>query len=79
MMKQETGGKIINACSIAGQEGFAMLSGYTASKFAVKGLTHAAAKELAKYKITVNSYCPGIVGTSMWERLDEKMMDFLGT
>jgi meso-butanediol dehydrogenase/(S,S)-butanediol dehydrogenase/diacetyl reductase len=45
----------------------------------VKGLTHATAKELAKHKITVNSYCPGIVGTSMWERLDEKMMKFLGT
>lgn len=79
MMKQETGGKIINACSIAGQEGFEMLSPYTASKFAVKGLTHSAAKELAKHKITVNSYCPGIVGTTMWERIDEEMMKFLGT
>jgi meso-butanediol dehydrogenase/(S,S)-butanediol dehydrogenase/diacetyl reductase len=79
MIKQGTGGKIINACSIAGQEGFEMLSSYSATKFAVKGITHATAKELAKYKITVNSYCPGIVGTSMWERLDEKMMKFLGT
>jgi meso-butanediol dehydrogenase/(S,S)-butanediol dehydrogenase/diacetyl reductase len=42
-----------------------MLSPYTASKFAVKGLTQGAAKELAKHKITVNSYCPSIVGTSM--------------
>jgi meso-butanediol dehydrogenase / (S,S)-butanediol dehydrogenase / diacetyl reductase len=79
MKKQETGGKIINACSIAGHEGFEMLAPYSASKFAVKGLTHVAAKELAKFKITVNSYCPGIVGTSMWERLDEEMMKFLGT
>ena len=79
MKKQETGGKIINACSIAGHEGFEMLGPYSASKFAVKGLTHVAAKELAKFKITVNAYCPGIVGTSMWERLDEEMMRFLGT
>jgi len=79
MKKQETGGKIINACSIAGQEGFEMLGVYSASKFAVKGLTQVAAKELAKDKITVNSYCPGIVGTSMWERLDEKMMEHMGT
>ncbi|WP_160725087.1 acetoin reductase [Bacillus sp. USDA818B3_A] len=79
MKKQGTGGKIINACSIAGQEGFEMLGVYSASKFAVKGLTQAAAKELAKDKITVNSYCPGIVGTSMWERLDEKMMEHMGT
>lgn len=79
MIKQGNGGKIINACSIAGHEGFEMLGVYSATKFAVKGLTHTAAKELAKHKITVNSYCPGIVGTSMWERLDEKMMEHLGT
>lgn len=79
MIKQGTGGKIINACSIAGHEGFEMLGVYSATKFAVKGLTHTAAKELAQHKITVNSYCPGIVGTSMWERLDEKMMEHMGT
>ncbi|WP_218971228.1 acetoin reductase [Peribacillus loiseleuriae] len=79
MKKQGTGGKIINACSIAGQEGFEMLGVYSATKFAVKGLTHVAAKELAPFKITVNSYCPGIVGTGMWERLDEKMMEHMGT
>lgn len=79
MKKQGNGGKIINACSIAGQEGFEMLSPYTASKFAVKGLTQAAAKELAPDKITVNAYCPGIAGTSMWDRLDEKMMEHMGT
>ena len=79
MKKQGNGGKIINACSIAGHEGYEMLGVYSASKFAVKGLTQAAAKELAKDKITVNSYCPGIVGTSMWERLDEKMMEHMST
>ncbi|GIN94884.1 diacetyl reductase [(S)-acetoin forming] [Siminovitchia terrae] len=79
MIKQGTGGKIINACSIAGQQGFEMLGVYSASKFAVKGLTQTAAKELAPHKITVNSYCPGIVGTGMWERLDEKMMEHMGT
>ncbi|GIP21383.1 acetoin reductase [Paenibacillus sp. J22TS3] len=79
MKKQGTGGKIINACSIAGQEGFALLGPYSATKFAVKGLTQVAAKELARDKITVNSYCPGIVGTAMWERLDEGMMKYLGT
>lgn len=79
MKKQGTGGKIINACSIAGQQGFELLGVYSATKFAVKGLTQSAAKELAQYKINVNSYCPGIVGTGMWERLDEKMMEHMGT
>lgn len=79
MKEQGEGGKIINACSIAGQEGFEMLSPYSASKFAVKGITQAAAKELAPDKITVNAYCPGIAGTGMWDRLDEKMMEHMGT
>ena len=56
-------GKIISACSIAGHEGFAMLGVYSATKFAVCALTQAAAKEFAGDGITVNAYCPGIVGT----------------
>ncbi len=71
MKEQGNGGKIINASSIAGEEGFDMLGVYSASKFAVRGLTHTAAKELAQYQITVNSYNPGIADTGMWERLDE--------
>ena len=39
MKEQGNGGKIINASSIAGREGFELLSPYTASKFAVVGLT----------------------------------------
>lgn len=71
MKQQEDGGKIINASSIAGEEGFDLLGVYTASKFAVRGLTQTAAKELAEDNITVNSYNPGIADTGMWERLDE--------
>jgi meso-butanediol dehydrogenase / (S,S)-butanediol dehydrogenase / diacetyl reductase len=55
-------GKIINASSIAGHDGFAMLGVYSASKFAVRGLTQAAAKEYAADGITVNAYCPASSG-----------------
>jgi meso-butanediol dehydrogenase/(S,S)-butanediol dehydrogenase/diacetyl reductase len=71
-------GKIINACSIAGHQGFAMLGLYSATKFAVRGLTQAAAQELAHKKITVNSYCPGIVLTPMWDLIDAKMGEYTG-
>ncbi|WP_110946776.1 acetoin reductase [Pseudomonas bohemica] len=71
-------GKIINACSIAGHEGFALLGVYSATKFAVRGLTQAAAKELASFGITVNSYCPGVVGTDMWVEIDKRMAEFTG-
>ncbi|GAF35858.1 acetoin reductase [Lentilactobacillus farraginis] len=71
--KQKTPGKIINASSIAGHEGFELLGAYSATKFAIRGLTQAAAKELARYQITVNAYCPGIVLTPMWDQIDEEM------
>ncbi|MDR3363173.1 MAG: acetoin reductase [Desulfovibrio sp.] len=64
-------GKIINASSIAGHDGFAMLSIYSATKFAVRGLTQAAAREYAADGITVNAYCPGVAGTAMWDQIDE--------
>jgi len=68
-------GKIINAASIAGHDGFAMLGVYSATKFAVRGLTQAAAKELASDGITVNAYCPGIVGTDMWVEIDRRFSE----
>jgi meso-butanediol dehydrogenase/(S,S)-butanediol dehydrogenase/diacetyl reductase len=67
MIAQGRGGKIINAASIAGHAGFDYLGHYSATKFAVRALTQAAAKELAQHQITVNAYCPGIVGTDMWD------------
>ncbi|QZY65603.1 acetoin reductase [Providencia rettgeri] len=72
-------GKIINASSIAGHDGFAMLGVYSATKFAVRALTQAAAKEYASSGITVNAYCPGIVGTDMWVEIDERFSEITGT
>jgi meso-butanediol dehydrogenase/(S,S)-butanediol dehydrogenase/diacetyl reductase len=72
-------GKIINASSIAGHDGFAMLGIYSATKFAVRALTQAAAKEYAAHQITVNAYCPGIVGTDMWVEIDERFSEITGT
>ncbi|PHM38484.1 acetoin reductase [Xenorhabdus innexi] len=71
-------GKIINASSIAGHNGFAMLSLYSATKFAVRALTQVAAQEYASAGITVNSYCPGIVGTDMWVEIDERFSELTG-
>lgn len=71
-------GRIINASSIAGHDGFGMLGVYSASKFAVRGLTQAAAKEYASAGITVNAYCPGIVGTDMWVEIDKRFAELTG-
>jgi meso-butanediol dehydrogenase/(S,S)-butanediol dehydrogenase/diacetyl reductase len=71
-------GKIISASSIAGHEGFPMLGVYSATKFAVRALTQAAAKEFAADGITVNAYCPGIVGTDMWVEIDRRFAELSG-
>jgi meso-butanediol dehydrogenase / (S,S)-butanediol dehydrogenase / diacetyl reductase len=71
-------GKIVSACSIAGHEGFAMLGVYSATKFAVRALTQAAAKEFAPDGITVDAYCPGIVGTDMWVEIDRRIAEISG-
>ncbi|MDQ3156396.1 MAG: acetoin reductase [Actinomycetota bacterium] len=75
---REQRGKIINASSIAGHDGFAMLGVYCATKFAVRALTQAAAKEYASDGITVNAYCPGVVGTDMWVTIDERFAELTG-
>lgn len=73
-----TKGKIINAASVAGHEGFALLSIYSATKFAVRSLTQSAAKEFASKGITVNCYCPGVVGTDMWVDMDRQFSELTG-
>lgn len=65
MVKQGKGGRIIGASSLAGVRGFANMSLYSMSKFAVRGLTEAYAGELQQHKITVNSYGPGLVTTDL--------------
>lgn len=71
MIRQGRGGRIINIASDAAKRASAMGAAYSASKFAVLGLTQAAALDLAPYRITVNAVCPGPVNTdrlSYWER-----------
>ncbi|PPQ78011.1 hypothetical protein CVT25_015567 [Psilocybe cyanescens] len=58
MIKQGRGGRIIGAASSAAKQGLANLGHYSASKFAVRGLTQSAALEWGAHKITVNSYAP---------------------
>lgn len=61
-----SGGKGCSAivmCSVAGLEGVPLISPYTASKFAVRGLACIASQEYGKYGIRVNAICPGFIET----------------
>jgi NAD(P)-dependent dehydrogenase (short-subunit alcohol dehydrogenase family) len=60
-MVQRRSGAVVNLASWAGKTGNAWFAGYSASKFAVVGLTQALAREMAPHGIRVNALCPGIV------------------
>ncbi|HEU5158862.1 MAG TPA: glucose 1-dehydrogenase [Streptosporangiaceae bacterium] len=64
-MRAAGGGSIINVSSVEGFVGAAGLAAYSASKFGVRGLTKAAARELGPYGIRVNSIHPGAILTAM--------------
>ncbi|THU98363.1 NAD(P)-binding protein [Dendrothele bispora CBS 962.96] len=74
MVKQGRGGRIIGASSFGGKSGVQHqnISAYVGTKFAVRGITQAAAGELGKYGITVNAYAPGVIDTEMSQRYIEK-------
>lgn len=71
MLRQDTGGSILNISSISGEVGMAGQSNYSASKAGMIGLTKALAKEVASRKVTVNALALGMVATDMAGKLDE--------
>ena len=74
LIKQGTGGKIINMSSVTGKRGSARFAAYSASKFAVIGFTQSLACELAPYQVNVNAICPGLVDTERFGHLASVLM-----
>ncbi len=64
-MINQSWGRIVNVSSISGKHAEAYGAAYSASKFALIGLTEATALEHARHGITVNAVCPGWVATDM--------------
>ena len=77
MMRQKTGGKIVNISSVIGLIGNIGQSNYSASKAGIIGLTKSMAKELALRNINVNAVAPGFIETDMTQKLPEKIRNSL--
>ena len=73
MEAQETGGVIVNTCSIAGKTAYPGHVLYASTKFATRAFTQGFAKELAPKGIRVNAICPGMVATPLWDEIGERM------
>jgi NAD(P)-dependent dehydrogenase (short-subunit alcohol dehydrogenase family) len=72
-MMERRSGSIISISSMVGKEAIPLFVHYSASKFAVIGLTQGLAKEMAPYDVRVNAVCPGVVRTPLWEPLLEQL------
>jgi NAD(P)-dependent dehydrogenase (short-subunit alcohol dehydrogenase family) len=68
-MRKRGGGSIINMSSLMGLRGYPMRSAYTATKFAVIGITEAVAQEVGTDNIRVNALCPGAVNGELMQRV----------
>jgi meso-butanediol dehydrogenase / (S,S)-butanediol dehydrogenase / diacetyl reductase len=70
-------GSVINLASWAGKTGAPFYAGYSASKFAVVGLTQSLAREMAPHGIRINAICPGIVvDTAMRRALEAQQRQY---
>ena len=71
LMRRQGGGTIVNVGSTASLQGYGLLSGYTASKHAVLGLTKSIALENSDVPIRANCICPGPVDTPLMRGIEE--------
>jgi 3alpha(or 20beta)-hydroxysteroid dehydrogenase len=76
-MAEQRAGSIINLSSVAGLMGSPYLCAYGASKWAVRGMTKVAAKELAQFGVRVNSLHPGQIDTDMNARQREQTPELI--
>lgn len=69
VMGGQRGGSIINMSSRMGLHGYPMRTAYSATKFALIGMTEALARELGPLGVRVNALCPGAVSGELMERV----------
>jgi NAD(P)-dependent dehydrogenase (short-subunit alcohol dehydrogenase family) len=71
-------GRIINVAGTSGLRGYRNRSGYSASKWAVRGLTRTLALELGPFGITVNDVCPNVTNGARMDKIIRTKAEKLG-
>ncbi len=67
ILRQQNSGRIITMASVTGRMGAQRFPVYSATKWAVIGLTKTTAEALARHNVTVNAHCPTLVRTGLLE------------
>ena len=75
LLKQKSGGRIINVASVAGIHGNSGQANYAAAKGGVIAFTRTLAKELGSRNITVNAVAPGFIETEMTEAISDQVKE----
>jgi 2-dehydro-3-deoxy-L-rhamnonate dehydrogenase (NAD+) len=71
-MRRQNAGRIVNLASIAGKEGNAAMTGYSAAKAGVIALTKSLGKELAGTEIRVNAIAPAVIATDLVKQMSDE-------
>jgi NAD(P)-dependent dehydrogenase (short-subunit alcohol dehydrogenase family) len=77
-MREQGGGRIINMASVSGHTMIGGLADYQTAKAAMLGFSKSMAIDLAPDNILVNSVCPALIYTPLWDRLADSMIPAMG-
>jgi len=78
-MREQGGGRIINMASVSGHTMIEGLADYQTAKAAMLGFSKSMAIDLAPDNILVNSICPALIHTPLWDRLADSMIPTMGS
>jgi 3alpha(or 20beta)-hydroxysteroid dehydrogenase len=71
-MKLQGGGSIVNVSSVGGMGGYPGIFAYATTKWAIRGMTKCAARDLGAFGIRVNTILPGVIDTNMIAKLPQE-------
>jgi NAD(P)-dependent dehydrogenase (short-subunit alcohol dehydrogenase family) len=76
VFRKQNSGRIVNISSVAGRKGNDMLLAYSTSKAAVIAFSQGMALQMAPHHVNVNTVCPGIIYTPMWQEGSKLLVEY---